>query len=1067
VRKWFDVTSRSDSDVPARVEVSNAEHAVLRSVATLVAAGAPAVDVLAAVVDEVAHALDVVTVILGRYDAGRAVTILASLDGTFAPGTRWPLDGPSVGAFVLETGRPARIDDYAELPGTIAAGVRKSEMRSTVAVPIAIEGETWGVMTVATHRPEPLPPDTENRLRDFTELAAIVIANAESRDRLNRLAEEQAALRRVATLVARGARSADVFEAVAVEVAKVFDTDITIVGRYDDDGALTAIGNWSASPGGVPVGTRSAIGGRNVLTIVAETGRPARLDGYSDATGEAAEIARRYGWSSSIGAPIIVDDRLWGVMLVATQRPELFPVGAEQRLAAFTDLVATAIGNAQAHDELLRFGAEQAALGRVATVVAAAAAPEHVFTTVVKEVSSLLGLEWIELVRYNPDATGTVIAASGDHPFPAGSTWSLDDPSVMATVARTRRPARVNDYSNLQGGIAEAARSASFQSAIGAPITVDGELWGVIIAISTDPAPIPERSEARLGQFTELLATAVANTQSREQVAALADEQAALRRVATLVAQGTESQLVFDAVCAETGPLLGASVINLSHYTKDGFNVTMAGWSQNGMHVPVGTRFPTAPDTIGGAISRTRAPVRVDSWEDATSELAKFVRDRGIRSSLGAPIMVDGQLWGALVAATDRDEQLAAGTEFRLARFTELIATAVANTQSREQVAALADEQAALRRVATLVAEGANADELFSGVVREVAGVLGVANAVLDRFEPDGDSVLLAYSHDPSWVEAAAMLEVGGRWPAEAGTLTAAVHETGRAARVDDYADVFGVVGDRMRLAGVGSGCAAPIFVDGALWGAIRVFTRAGVSLPPEAESRLYGFSELVGTAVSNADARTELIASRARIVAAGDEARRRIERNLHDGTQQRLISIGLDLQRIKSSIAPAADGVRADLNRVNDDLETVLEDVRELSRGLHAPELSRLGLRVALFGLARRSPIAVELEIDLDERPAEAIETAVYYVVAEALTNATKYSNAQSISVTISTQLERGRLHATVVDDGVGGAEAVVGTGLVGLSDRVEALGGRFTLHSPPGEGTRISVLLPLTPPQ
>jgi GAF domain-containing protein len=282
---------------------------------------------------------------------------------------------------------------------------------------------------------------------------------------------------------------------VAAEVGKLLDTDITVVGRYDGDGFATAIGSWSTPGGGVPVGTRSAIGGHNVLTLVAETGEPARVDGYDDATGEAADIARRYGWRSSIAAPIVVEGRLWGVMLVATKRQEPFPTGAEKRLAAFTDLVATAVANTQAHDELRRFGDEQAALGRVATLVAAGAAPEQVFTAVVEEVSSLLGLERIELVRYDGGTTGTVIAASGEHPFPAGSTWSLDDESVMATVARTKRRARIDDYGALKGEIARVARSADFQSAIGAPMTVEGRLWGVIIAISTDPEPIPERSE--------------------------------------------------------------------------------------------------------------------------------------------------------------------------------------------------------------------------------------------------------------------------------------------------------------------------------------------------------------------------------------------------------------------------------------------------------------------------------------------------------------------------------------------------------------------------------------------
>src|SRR4029077_16452864 len=281
------------------------------------------------------------------------------------------------------------------------------------------------------------------------------------------------------------------------------------------------------------------------------------------------DIARDHGWSSSIAAPIIVEDRLWGVMLVATQSAEPFPAGAEERLAAFTDLVATALSNAQAHDEVRRFGEEQAALGRVATLVAAGAAPEQVFKAVVDEVSTLLGLELIEFVRYNGDHTGTVIAASGKHPFPPGSTWSLDDPSVMAAVARTKRAARIDDYSNLTGEIAGAARRAGLQSAIGAPLTVEGRLWGVIIAISTDPEPIPERSEARLSQFTELVATAVANAEARQALERVAAEQATLRRIATLVARGVEPEELFAVVIEEVGRLFGTDLTTVGRFDDD------------------------------------------------------------------------------------------------------------------------------------------------------------------------------------------------------------------------------------------------------------------------------------------------------------------------------------------------------------------------------------------------------------------------------------------------------------------------------------------------------------------
>src|SRR5580765_166815 len=407
-----------------------AEQAALRRVATLVAQDAAPAEIFAAVSMEVdqlfqldANSSDVAGVV--RFDPGPDLLVVGvSRTLEAVPlGSHWEPIDLFAPALVLRSARSARVDeeDLAAAGGSVAEFLRSEGYLSQVASPIVVRGRLWGAISVNSG--ERLPPDAPDRLEKFTELVATAVANAESYEALTGLAEEQAALRRVATLVARDAPSTEVFEAVATEVGKLLDTDITVVGRYEGDGSATAIGSWSASPGGVPVGTRSAVGGRNVLTIVAETGKPARVDGYDDAaTGEAAEIARRHGWRSSIAAPIAVEGRVWGVMLVATQRPEPFPLGAEERLAAFTDLVATALANAQAHDAVLRFGDEQAALGRVATLVAGGAAPGRVFTAVVEEVSGLLELERIELVRYDGNATGTVIAASGEHPFPRGST---------------------------------------------------------------------------------------------------------------------------------------------------------------------------------------------------------------------------------------------------------------------------------------------------------------------------------------------------------------------------------------------------------------------------------------------------------------------------------------------------------------------------------------------------------------------------------------------------------------------------------------------------------------------
>jgi signal transduction histidine kinase len=272
--------------------------------------------------------------------------------------------------------------------------------------------------------------------------------------------------------------------------------------------------------------------------------------------------------------------------------------------------------------------------------------------------------------------------------------------------------------------------------------------------------------------------------------------------------------------------------------------------------------------------------------------------------------------------------------------------------------------------------------------------------------------------------------------------------------------------------------CAVPILIDGNLWGVMAVSSQ-GVPLQPDVERRLFSFSDLVATAVSNAAARSELLRSRVRIVAAGDEARRRIERDLHDGTQQRLIALGLDLQRARQALQKDAESADHDLEQIGQDLELVVAEIREISRGLHPPMLARLGLRPALRALIRHSPIPVELDFDLPERPSPAAELAIYYVVSEALTNAIKHSRASEVTVTIHADrmsnwdplvdsregLRRTRfLHATIADDGIGGAQPSIGTGLIGLGDRIDALGGRFALDSPTGKGTRVSIALPVS---
>jgi PAS domain S-box-containing protein len=293
-------------------------------------------------------------------------------------------------------------------------------------------------------------------------------------------------------------------------------------------------------------------------------------------------------------------------------------------------------------------------------------------------------------------------------------------------------------------------------------------------------------------------------------------------------------------------------------------------------------------------------------------------------------------------------------------------------------------------------------------------------------------------------------------------TINGVIQQTGAPARVDGYETVSGELAALIRERGIRSEVGAPVIVEGHVWGALIAGTDGDEPLPASAERRVASFAELIATAVSNATTRSELIASRARIVAAGDEARRRIERNLHDGTQQRLIALGLDLQAVGAVIPDELVDAHSGLERIGVDLESVLEDVRELSRGLHPGLLSQAGLGRSLRALARNSPVPVKLDVSLAERPAEAIEIAVYYVVSEALANVAKHAQASEIAVGVASS--GGKIRATIEDDGTGGAESSAGSGLIGLIDRVEALGGRFALESPPGVGTRISVELPLT---
>jgi signal transduction histidine kinase len=544
---------------------------------------------------------------------------------------------------------------------------------------------------------------------------------------------------------------------------------------------------------------------------------------------------------------------------------------------------------------------------------------------------------------------------------------------------------------------------------------------------------------------------------SDKEFRALAEEQAALRRVATLVARGVAPEEVFAAVTEEAGRLMSVEYASLGRYEPDGA-IIVAVWGRTGHHVPVGRRWSLGGKNVSTFVFQTGRPARIDSFADASGPPGDVGREYGVGSGVGTPVIVEGRLWGVMATHSPPGQPLPADTEARLASFTELVATAIANAESRAGLARLAEEQAALRRVATLVARGAPPEALFATVTEEVGRLLGAHLAGMARFESDDTLTVLA-----TWAADGEHPLVPGPWPLEGGDLASTIWRTGQSVRIDDYHGVPGRIAAFVRdELGIGSSVGSPIVVAGRLWGTLFVHSKqTHQPLPRDTESRLTGFTELVATAIANAESRAELMASRARIVAAADETRRRIERDLHDGTQQRLVSLGLQLRLAQAAVPPQLGGLEDELSRIAVGLAGVLEELREISRGIHPAILSEGGLGPALRTLARRSAVPVELDLRAERRPPEQVEVAVYYAAAEALTNAAKHGHASVVHVELDS--DDAILRLAIRDDGIGGADPAQGSGLVGLSDRIEALGGTLKVASPIGKGTTLLIEIPV----
>ncbi|MCW2648353.1 MAG: domain S-box [Pseudonocardiales bacterium] len=530
----------------------------------------------------------------------------------------------------------------------------------------------------------------------------------------------------------------------------------------------------------------------------------------------------------------------------------------------------------------------------------------------------------------------------------------------------------------------------------------------------------------------------------------------ALLRIATLVAEDVQPQDLFAVVAEEACRVVDLSAVSVVRYELDGTATECANFNRGEKVSPVGVRSSIEGTNILRLIRDSAAAARIDDYAGLKGEMAATVRSAGIRSTVGVPIVVAGRLWGTIVGSTTEPDPLPEDTASRLADFTELLATAIENAEPHEAIERLVDEQAALRRVATLVARGVQPDEIFAAAADEVGRLVGTDSAAVVRFDDDAPGIV--------FVGVASNMSdafpLGARWEFQDGMASAEVYRTGRSARggTKDWSTVVGPVGETHHRLGIVSTVASPIVVEGRRWGAMTVQSQE--PLPLDTDERLEKFTELLATAIANADSKSELAASRRRIVAASDEARRRIERDLHDGTQQRLVTLLLRLAAVRKA-APAGEVLTAALSRVETELASALDELREMSRGIHPSILSKGGLGPALRVLARRSTIPVALEVTTKERLAEPIEAAVYFVASEALANATKHAQASQIDVSLAPC--DGVLVLSIRDDGVGGADSAHGSGLVGLHDRVEALGGTIRIESPPGAGTLLVVTLPL----
>jgi signal transduction histidine kinase/uncharacterized protein YoaH (UPF0181 family) len=693
-------------------------------------------------------------------------------------------------------------------------------------------------------------------------------------------------------------------------------------------------------------------------------------------------------------------------------------------------------------DGLRALAEERAALLRVAELVAQDGSPAEVFATVVTEASRLLRGQAMTLSRFE-GAGELVVVASCYGPAPVGDRVVFEAGTLPDRVLHRAAVVRVDDYAGERD--AALARSYGLGAAVSAPVTVSDAVWGMLTATSPSQ-PLPPGTEDRLAQFAQLIAVAVGNSQARTAFTTLADEQAALRRIAELSARGMSADDVLRAVAVEGSRLSGVDFTTVLRFEPDGSTEIVA-IDGAPAGVVVGMRASAAGDGAVQQLWRTGRAARVDDLAGVAGRWPQIAHRAAFTASVAAPILLQGALWGALVVVS-RDHPLRRGIEDLLVRFADQVGIAISAVDARLRLRALADEQAALLRVAELVARGAAADEVFVAISDEASALLGELPVALMLYD-DGGAVVVATCNCPA--------PVGLHVPFSAGTAIDRMYRTGRPAHMDTYEDT--PLADITREVGITSTTAVPIIVEGRVRAAL-VSSNVAATTRTAVEARLAQFAELAAVAIANAETQAKLTASRARVVATADETRRRLQRDVHDGAQQRLVHavIALKMARNTVEVDSAASGF---VEEALTNVERASSELRDIVHGILPRSLTHGGLRIGLESLVGGVTLPVDVRVTTPPRLPTAVETTAYFIVAELLTNAVKHSRARKASVSVD--LDGDTLVIEIRDDGVGGADATRGTGLTGLLDRVDAANGSLTIISAPGEGTAVHAELPV----